>query len=133
MISACCSITYREYIFNASTKKLHKLPTTFSMYPRETNPFLSGHNILSPQIRLLLKSRNTSFTFDFSLFSGLHAPWRQTSKLHRKIYVISQSFLMQILCSASGCIFKLHQIFASVSERISSARPKCCLVEKKLY
>lgn len=46
--------------------------------------------------------------------SGLHTPWRQASKLHGKIYVISQSFLMQILCSASGCTLKLHQIFTSV-------------------
>lgn len=62
------SIIYRKYIFNISTKKSHQLPTKFSMYPRETIPFLSEYNILIPQIRILFWSRNASFTFDFSLF-----------------------------------------------------------------
>lgn len=71
----------------------------------------------------LLKQKYLFYIWLLSL-SGLHTPWRQASKLHRKIYVISQSFLMQILCSASGCILKLHQIFTSVFESIPSARAK---------
>lgn len=71
----------------------------------------------------LLKQKYLFYIWLLSL-SGLHAPWRQASKLHRKIYVISQSFLMQILCSASGCTLKLHQIFTSVFESIHSPGAK---------
>jgi len=122
------SITYREYIFNISTKKSQQLPTKFSMYPRETTPFLSEYNILI-LIGLFFWSRNISFTFDFSLFQVYVPPGGKQANYTGKFMWKDSHFLCKYYVLLQGvsisCIRYLPQllkVFLLLKQNVMSCR-----------